>query len=228
MQYTVYGYEGNPRTRIIRIVAALEGIPLHLSTVVPRMYVNTDEYISEFPLSRGKVPALKGPDVKITEVIAITTYLARIQNQAKLLGDGSHKQVAEVMSWVSWANQEMLGTLASWFLPLIPNMKKPAPYDAQAVDNGKIASNHLLGLLENALESKNHLVGESATIADLFVAMYLARGMEWVLDADWRTSHPNIMRYFNGITSIDQWKTVIPQMKMIEKETPNKDPYAQE
>lgn len=37
------------------------------------MYVNTDTYIGEFPLSRGKVPALKGPNVKITEVIAIST-----------------------------------------------------------------------------------------------------------------------------------------------------------
>ncbi|EKV04229.1 glutathione-S-transferase theta, GST [Penicillium digitatum] len=228
MEYTVYGYEGNPRTRIIRIVAALEGIPLHLSTVVPRMYVNTDTYTSEFPLSRGKVPALKGPNVKITEVIAIANYLARVHNRAKLLGNGSNEQAAEVLSWVSWANQEMLGTLASWFLPLIPNLKKPAPYNAQAVETGKSASNHLLGLLEKTLESKTYLVGKSLTIADLFVAMYLARGMEWVLDADWRASHPNIIKYFNGITSIDQWKTVIPQMKMIEKETPNEDPYAQE
>lgn len=114
------------------------------------------------------------------------------------------------------------------FLPLIPNLKKPAPYNAQAVETGKSASNHLLGLLEKTLESKTYLVGKSLTIADLFVAMYLARGMEWVLDADWRASHPNIIKYFNGITSIDQWKTVIPQMKMIEKETPNEDPYAQE
>ena len=106
-------------------------------------------------------------------------------------------------------------------------MKKPAPYNAQAVENGKAASKHLLGLLESFLESKKYLVGESVTLADLFVAMYLSRGMEWILDADWRASHPNTMQYFNGITSIDQWKTVIPQMKMIEKETPNEDPYAQ-
>lgn len=96
------------------------------------MYVNTDTYTSEFPLSRGKVPALKGPNVKITEVIAIANvsydqrlrsvrldsqrnkYLARVHNRAKLLGNGSNEQAAEVLSWVSWANQEMLGTLASW------------------------------------------------------------------------------------------------------------------
>ena len=107
-------------------------------------------------------------------------------------------------------------------------MKKPAPYNAQAVENGKAASNHLLDLLEKALESKTYLVGESLTIADLFLAMYLARGMEWILDAGWRDCHPNIMKYFNGITSIGEWRTVIPQMKLIEKETPNQDPYAQQ
>ncbi|RAH65877.1 glutathione S-transferase family protein [Aspergillus aculeatinus CBS 121060] len=228
MELTVYGYEGNPRTRIIRVVAALEGIPLHLSRVVPRMYINTEPYISEFPLSRGKVPALKAPTVKITEVIAITTYLAKVHNAAKLLGDGSQEQAAEVVSWASWANQELLGTLASWFLPLIPGLKKPGPYNEQAVANGKAASIHLLNLLEKALESKVYLVGDCLTLADLFVAMYLARGMEWILDADWRASHPNTMSYFNGISSIEQWRTVIPQMKMIEKETENKDPYSEE
>lgn len=41
-------------------------------------------------------------------------YLAKIHSRANLLGDGSNEQAAEVMSWVSWANQEMLGTLALW------------------------------------------------------------------------------------------------------------------
>ncbi|KAJ5088675.1 hypothetical protein N7456_012291 [Penicillium angulare] len=244
MDLTLYGYEGNPRTKIIRIAvkfplqsrqikdqkltshqAALEGIPLHLSIVVPRMYINTEDYLAEFPLSRTKVPALKGPDIQITEVIAIAMYISRIHNRANLLGDGSNKQMAEVISWVSWANQEMLSTLASWFLPLVPGLKKPAPYNQEAVAGGKVATDDLMAKLEDALSSKSYLVGGSVTLADLFLAMYLARGMEYVLDTEWRSNHPNIMKYFDGITQIPQWKAVVPSMKMIDVETPNKDPY---
>lgn len=51
--------------------AAAEGIPLHQSLVVPRKGINKDTYLELFPLSQGKIPAIAGPGVKITETIAI-------------------------------------------------------------------------------------------------------------------------------------------------------------
>ncbi|KAF2184928.1 glutathione-S-transferase theta, GST [Zopfia rhizophila CBS 207.26] len=73
--FTVYGYDDNPRTRIVKIVAAAEGITLNQSLVVPRKGINKAAYMELFPLSQGKIPALKGPGVRITETIAIAYEL---------------------------------------------------------------------------------------------------------------------------------------------------------
>lgn len=50
-------------------------------------------------------------------------YLARLSNTSRLLGDGSLEQEARVISYVSWANEELLNVLAKWydqFSPSIP------------------------------------------------------------------------------------------------------------
>ncbi|KZF20955.1 hypothetical protein L228DRAFT_240672 [Xylona heveae TC161] len=145
MSFKLYGYERNPRTRIIRILVGIqqqysekwlmqsvkaeaEGIQLAIHQVVPRQGIGKDDYKSKFPLSAGKIPGLEGPDIQLTETLAIAMYLAKIANKSRLLGDGSIVQEAEVLMWMSWANQELLQTLARWFLPLIPSFTDPAPY----------------------------------------------------------------------------------------------------
>ncbi|KAJ3500272.1 hypothetical protein NM208_g17183 [Fusarium decemcellulare] len=70
--FDIYGYDDNPRTRIVKIVAAAEGITLNQSLVVPRKGINKAAYMEVFPLSQGKIPAIEGNGVRITETIAIT------------------------------------------------------------------------------------------------------------------------------------------------------------
>lgn len=112
------------------------------------------------------------------------------------------------------------------FLPLIPGLLKPAPYSEQAVAAGKAASLDLLEQLEKQLNGVSYVVGDRLTLADIFITVYLSRGFEWVLDADWRNGHPNAMRYFGNISTRDFVKAVIPEFKLVEKETPNRNPYA--
>ncbi|KAF8534752.1 hypothetical protein BDD12DRAFT_918824 [Trichophaea hybrida] len=199
MTFTLYGYERNPRTRVVRIVAAAEGIELNHVEVVPRKNIGKEEYMAKFPLSSGKIPGLEGPVVMLTETLAIVTYLASISNNAKLLGDGSKEQAAQ--------------TLALWFLPLIPNFTDPAPYNKSSVDAGKTSSLRLLSTLENTLSTRICLVGDHLTIADIMVTIYVSRGLEWVLDSKWKVEHPNIMRHFE----------VVANMGPVKEETPNID-----
>ena len=53
--------------------AAAEGIDLIESIIIPRNNVNTATYMERFPLSQGKIPAIEGPNIKITETVAIAT-----------------------------------------------------------------------------------------------------------------------------------------------------------
>lgn len=159
------------------------------------------------------------------------------------MGNGSLEQEVEVLSWMSWANEELLVTLAKWyrikhpphvlpisdlfhrFLPLIPNFASPAPYDHQAVERGKAASLAMLETLESILEERTYLVGDGITLADVFVAIMFSRGLEWVLDAELRARRPSCMRHFSMIASWEPVKVVVPTFKLIDVEPLNRNPY---
>ncbi|KAK2603422.1 hypothetical protein QQS21_004372 [Conoideocrella luteorostrata] len=212
--------QGNPRTRIVRSIAAAQGIEIELSESIPRQNINRDFLISRFPRSRGKIPVLEGHAVTLTE------YLAKLK-PSNLLGDGSVEQEAEVLSWVNWANQELLMIMSRWFLPLIPGLARPAPYNKAAVETGKEATIAILDIHEKMMQRKEYLVGDHITLADIFVAIYLSRGMERVLDAEWRARHPESMRHFNMVANWGPVKQAVPHFTFIEKESPNVDPYSQ-
>lgn len=198
-----------------------------------------------FPLSQGKIPALRGPGIEITETIAITyvslsplsfsipafqsnipkKYLSKLHSKCRLLGsDGSVAQEAQVLSYVSFANQELLQTLARWFLPLIPGFTDPAPYNFEAIEQGKKASLSLLDNLEAILAKVEWLVGDGPTLADIFIAVVLSRGLQWVLDATWRETHPFCMAHFARIQQWDPVAKVIPHFEMVDVEPPNAKP----
>ncbi|KAH8707731.1 Glutathione S-transferase psoE [Beauveria bassiana] len=225
MEYTVYGYEGNPRTRILRIIAHSQDIKVNLSEVVPRQNLNRDALIEKFPRSRGKIPALEGDQVKLTEVPAIAYYLAKVK-PGRLLGDGSLEQEAEVLSWVNWANQELLVIMSKWFLPLIPGLARPAPYDHAAVEAGKAATLAFLDNHEAAIKDKKFLVGNDFTLADIFVAVYISRGLEWILGDEWRRQHPATMKHFDLVANWEHCKAVVPVFKQVDVEVANVNPYA--
>lgn len=156
------------------------------------------------------------------------------------------------MSWVNWANQEMLMIMSKWydvflqpssvsislltldfvlmfhlrFLPLIPRLARPAPYDKAAVDAGKAATLALLDEHEAAIQDKDFLVGGNLTLADIFVAIYISRGLEWVLDAEWWRQHPATMKHFERVASWEHCKAIVPAFKQVDVEEPNADPYA--
>ncbi|KAL8920833.1 MAG: hypothetical protein Q9208_006005 [Pyrenodesmia sp. 3 TL-2023] len=210
MTFVLYGYD-----------AAAEGIQLDQVEVIPREGIGNTEYLSKFPLSRGKIPGLEGPDgLRLTETLAITTiglYLARIHNQAQLLGNGTNEQAAQVLSWMSWANEELLPTLALWFLPLIPFSLDPVDASAASIAHGKQASLSLLSALEGHLMAHTYLVGTHLTLADVMVAVYISRGLEWVLGKQWRDENAGIMRHFQMVAAWGPVMEVIPSFKMIEQ-----------
>ncbi|PMB66771.1 Elongation factor 1-gamma 1 [Beauveria bassiana] len=203
MEYTVYGYEAHS-----------QDIKVNLSEVVPRQNLNRDALIEKFPRSRGKIPALEGDEVKLTEVPAIA-YPGR------LLGDGSLEQEAEVLSWVNWANQELLIIMSKWFLPLIPGLARPAPYDQAAVEAGKAATLAFLDNHEAAIKDKKFLVGNDFTLADIFVAVYISRGLEWILGDEWRRQHPATMKHFDLVANWEHCKAVVPVFKQVDVEVAN-------
>ena len=110
------------------------------------------------------------------------------------------------------------------FLPLIPNFTQPAPYDEDVIEAGKVASLKMLGALEAMLEGREYLVGKGMTLADIFVGIYVTRGLQWVLGEEWRNGHPAIMRHVEMVINWAPVRSVIPEFIMVEEETPNVNP----
>lgn len=111
------------------------------------------------------------------------------------------------------------------YLPLIPGFTDPPPFDEAAVMAAKTKSLEVLTVVENLLAAQGWLVGKHMTLADIMLAVYVSRGLEWVLDAKWRETHPSIMRHFHIVTEQTSVKKVIPNFILIEQETQMQDPY---
>lgn len=109
---------------------------------------------------------------------------------------------------------------------MIPNFTNPPPYNKEAIELGKTQSLGLLDKLEEQIGQSPYLVGDSLTLADIFLAIIISRGFEWDLGAEWREAHPNIMRHFSTFAEKPEVKKVVPHFILIDNETANVDPYA--
>ncbi len=78
-------------------------------------------------------------------------------------------------------------------------------HDPESVTQGKSTSLALLSILEGHLSStgssgpRSFLLGEQITVADIMVAVYVARGLEWVLGREWRAEHPRVMEHWRRV-----------------------------
>ena len=82
----------------------------------------------------------------------------------------------------------------------------------------------MLKTLEDVLQTRVYLVGDKITLADIMVGVFVSRGLAWILDAKWRSAHPNIMKHFEMVADWKHVKAVIPIFVLIREETPNLDP----
>lgn len=174
----------------------------------------------------GLIPAFEKDDFKLTESAAIASYIASFHNKTGLAGV-TKEDAASVLQWTAWANIHLLVNLGGWFRPLSGKV----PYNKTAVDAAKATVFKLCAYLEKCLSDKTFLVGHRITLADIYVASVLVRGFEFVLDAEFRTAHPNIFRHFNTVVNQPHFAAVLgASPTLIEKCTvytpPKKEPAA--
>lgn len=104
------------------------------------------------------------------------------------------------------------------FLPLIPFTHRPVATTPSSTAHGKAASLSLLSTLEVHLNDRNYLVGIHMTLADIMVAMYVGRGLEWVLTGEWRDENKGIMRHFGMVAAWGPVRAVVPTFEMVDAE----------
>ncbi|KIW19990.1 hypothetical protein PV08_00565 [Exophiala spinifera] len=205
---TLYGFEGNSRSTVLLVLAKNANLDIEFVEVRPPKV--DAAYLKLNPL--GRVPTFVGRDgFVLTEVMAIAIYFASQSRDTTLFGNGQ-KDFATVVKWMSFANTEVLPKLGGWFRPLIGQ----DPYDECRMNASKAEALEALQIMEEHLSHHPFLAGESTTLADLFAASLVSRGFAYVLDREWRSTHPSITRWYETVTSHPRWRSVVHTVVMID------------
>lgn len=170
------------------------------------------DYEKYFPL--GKIPAFIGPKgLKLHEVIAICLYLINLGDpKSNLLGKNA-TEYAQVIKWCSFANMEILPTIARVFRTILGVF----PYNKKVVDEGNAFLDKAIPVFEARLKEFTYLVGERVTLADILAASYFVRGFDNIFGADWRKKYPNTTRWFKTLISSKYLSEYFPDYKFREK-----------
>ncbi|CAK7264153.1 elongation factor EF-1 gamma subunit [Sporothrix epigloea] len=198
----LYGFLENPRTTGILAVAKANNLDIELVETVPASA--GPEYLSVNKL--GKIPTFVGADgFVLTECIAIYIYIASQNEKTTLLGK-TKQDYANILKWMSFFNTEVLPRFGDWYAPLLGRV----PYNKKAVDDASKAALKNLGVAEEHLLHNTFLVGERITVADIFGASVIARGLQLVFGKAWREEFPNITRWFSTIYNQSIYSSVAP------------------
>ncbi|KAF7545554.1 hypothetical protein G7Z17_g9079 [Cylindrodendrum hubeiense] len=158
-----------------------------------------EDYLSKFP--PGKVPALERPDgFNLYECIPVSIYLAKQDPNTKLLGS-SLEEEATALKWSSFANSELLPPIMAWINPVIGK----SPSTPEILATVEKNSEAMVSVVEKALTGKKYLVGETLTLADLFVVAAISRGYQFVFTKKWAASHPAIHEWWLRLKSDPIW-----------------------
>ncbi|SCU95285.1 LANO_0E09890g1_1 [Lachancea nothofagi CBS 11611] len=191
-QGTLYG---NFRIRTWVPQAIIKQFKLDIKIVAPED--DPELFARDFPLK--KVPGFILPDgSKLTETIAIMTYLVNLLPDVEAkeqLAGADIQQKAQVLRWLSFANNDLLVELVKQFRPLLGQ----TPYVKPSVDAAAAKVATIVSVFEERLSEHTYLVTEDITLADLFATSIFARGFQYVFGSEWRAAHPIIMRWYNTV-----------------------------
>lgn len=118
----------------------------------------------------GTVPLLEHGDFSLTENVAILGYLADLYPEARLLGDGTPHDRAEVMRWLGFLNSDVHMTFKPIFTPT--RFLQDQAFAGAIADTARIRVRTYLERLDAQLNGRNWLTGERS-IADPYLFVIL-------------------------------------------------------
>ncbi|EMR08599.1 hypothetical protein PNEG_03075 [Pneumocystis murina B123] len=206
----LYGYAENSRTIALLILAKENNLDVELVVENPNVGLSK-EYLEHFP--KGKIPGFLGSDgFCLTETNAIAIYFASQNEKTTLLGK-TKQEYTSILQWMSFANTDLIRSIALWFFPLVGRM----PYSKKVVDENQAETNRLCRYVDDFLKLRTFFVGERLTLADLVMAAHITPGFLTVFGADWRRGFPNLVRWYLTVVNQPIWTAASPIPVMIEE-----------
>jgi len=205
----LYTFQDNVRSIAPRIVARENDLEIQ---VIPTEPGNVNSaYLEKFPM--GKIPAFESAHgFLLHETMAITLYFTAQNPKTTLLGK-TKEEYASIVQWMSFANSEVLPSIAAWFRPLAGSQ----PYNKKDVQTAQEKVNKIATILEKRLKAFTFLVGERYSLADIVMAAHMTRGFENVFDAQWRKQYPSITRWYITTRNQPSYRKVADEPKLVEQ-----------
>lgn len=196
----------SPNVRRVRLTAAVLGLQLEEKNVdLARREQRQPGFLAVNP--NGAVPALVDGDFVLTESRVIMQYLASRKPESGLLPREERARF-DVIRWQFWDAAHFspqLGTL-TFQKVLKPRMGMGEP-DAAKVEEALANFRRFAAVLDERLAGRQHVVGDSLTLADLTLACSLMyAGRTDVPLAEFR----RLDAWFSRMSSMDAWKRTEP------------------
>ena len=146
----------------------------------------------------GEVPVMVDGDIKLTQSGVIQQYIA---DKSGKFGGRNDQERYEVLRWVLWDNHKLSSQngITRFLLNFIPEDKRPT--DAIAFLKGRLQAAYKV--LDGHLESRDWIVGDAITNADISCCGYLFYPEPFGFD---RNAWPNIDRWLANIEATPGWK----------------------
>jgi elongation factor 1-gamma len=208
---TLYTYPENFRAYKVLIAAQYASANVKVDTNFVFGETNKSQvFLKKFP--SGKVPAFESADSKclLNDSNAIAYYVANSQ-----LRGSTDLERAQVLQWMSYADNEILQAAVPWVFPVIGIV----PYNKQSFEKAKEEMKGVMNVLNTHLATRTFLVGERITLADVTVACTLLHLYSKVMDPAYRKPYTHVNRWFTTIVNQPQFKAINGEPVICDKAT---------
>lgn len=147
----------------------------------------------------GEVPVLDAGGLVLTQSGVIQDWV--MDETGALCGDGSPGTRREILRWTIFDNQKVSGQAGPlrFLMNFLPEDKRPA--EVIGFLSGRLKA--ALVVLEGELATRDWLVGDSLTCADISCAGYLYYEEPFTFD---RAEYPAIDAWLSRIAAVPGWK----------------------
>ncbi|XP_019948459.2 valine--tRNA ligase [Paralichthys olivaceus] len=151
-------------------------------------------------------------DAVLSGASAVAWYLASLGKRAGV----DTKQQSEVWQWLSFADNELTPVSCAVVFPLMGMMAM----DKKLQQSSRAELLRVLKVLNQALEPRTFLVGESLTLADMAVATAVLLPFKYALEPPDRKVLPSVTRWFTTCINQPQFLKVFGKITLCEKMVP--------
>jgi len=172
----------------------------------------------------GKVPFLETSGGFVAGASAVARYVAGLNPSTTLLGSNP-LETAQVDSWIEAISQDFEFPVCALTLPAQGRADIP---DAKVTQEAKKDVSAFFGLVSKHLQTRTYLVGESVTLADIYLFSALVEPFSLVLDRKLRDTFVNVTRWFSTIAALPEVLAVTGGVTLTEEAVAAKGKVAAE